>query len=302
MISVLVPVYGVASYIEECLVSLFEQTCQDLEYIFVDDCSPDDSIDILQRVVKRYPQRQGQVHIIRHEQNRGLGAARATALQAAHGDFVMVVDSDDVLPVTAIETLWRRQQETGADMVDGAFRQLTPEGLQAPVLPWHGSRERLLRLMLVQNVVYHQLWGRLVRRSVYTDNDINSIEGVNMAEDYAVTPRLLYCASRAWTDEVVYHYRVNAQSTFADNLTTRHIESFLRANGAVYSFMTAHDVEHRYRCALHIGLLRACAVAQRVGWDDEETARLLGYRLPRVLRHAPLYLIYLVAKRLYTLF
>ena len=82
-ISVLVPIYGVADYIEECLVSLFEQTYQDLEYIFVDDCSPDNSLQILEGVILRYPERQQQVHVIHHEYNRGLGAARATALAAA---------------------------------------------------------------------------------------------------------------------------------------------------------------------------------------------------------------------------
>ena len=82
-ISVLVPIYGVVQYIETCAVSLFEQSFDELEYIFVDDCSPDNSIDILQAVASRYPHRQQQMRIIRHEKNRGLGAARATALAAA---------------------------------------------------------------------------------------------------------------------------------------------------------------------------------------------------------------------------
>ena len=57
MVSILVPVYGVEKYIEKCAVSLFEQTCNDIEYVFVDDCSPDNSIGILEEVRKRYPER-----------------------------------------------------------------------------------------------------------------------------------------------------------------------------------------------------------------------------------------------------
>lgn len=307
-ISILVPIYGVAAYIKECLTSLFEQTYENLEYVFVDDCSPDDSIDILLRLLNHYPKRQQQVRIIHHEHNRGLGAARATALQAATGDFVMVVDSDDVLPLNAVTTLWQKQQETKADMVDGAYCRLLPEGLTSPNLPYHGTKEQMLRLMLMQNVISHQLWGRLVRRSVYTDNDINSIEGINLAEDYAVTPRLLYCSKRAYTDQVVYHYRMNTQSTFADNLARRHIESFLRANGTVCQFFKAHDTKGYYRRALHIGMIRVYHAALQVGIPSGEIAQVTGHRLAAwqnpLCSHSlsPLLrLLYLMEKRFYAL-
>ncbi len=305
-ISVLVPIYGVAQYIEACAVSLFEQTYDDLEYVFVDDCSPDASVSILEEVAKRYPQRQTQMRIIRHERNRGLGAARATALAAATGNFVMVVDSDDVVPTNAVSTLYSRQQETGADMVDGAFCLLRPSGTSAPQQPYHGDKEQMLRLMLLQNTVSHQLWGRLVRRSVYTDNDINSIEGINLAEDYAVMPRLLFCASRAYTDEVVYYYRINEQSTFADNLTRRHILSFLKANAAVCRFITEHDAKRQYRHALAIGMLRTFYAAGKTGMRVDEIAEMCDYQpglfvrlLTRPTLLPVLKWVYLVEKRLY---
>ena len=307
-VSILVPVYGVARYIEECAVSLFEQSYADLEYIFVDDCSPDDSVSVLRSVMERYPLRQHQVRIIRHEHNRGLGAARATALEAATGDFVMVADSDDRLPSDAVAILCRRQRQTGADMVEGAFCQLTPQGVTPPFLPYHGAEASLLRLTLLQNVVFHQLWGRLTRRSVYTDNGINSIEGVNMAEDYAVTPRLLFCCRRAWTDEVVYYYRVNGDSTFADNLSRRHIVSFLRANEAVRAFLMRRDTQGRYRVALSIGMMRVFHAALSAGMSYTDAEAICHYHLSgwqRVLCRKPLLpalrLAYLVAKRVYTL-
>ncbi len=306
-ISIMVPIYGVAQYIEECLVSLFEQTYADLEYIFVDDCSPDNSMTLLEQVAERYPQRQSQIHVLHHDHNRGLGAARATALQAATGDFVMIVDSDDVLPTDAVTKLWKQQQISGADMVDGAFCQLTSSGLSSPILPYHGPKEKMLRLMLLQNVVFHQLWGRLIRRSIFTDYDIHPIEGVNMAEDYAVTPRLLYCCNRSSIDDIVYYYRINEQSTFADNLTNRHIVSFLKANGAVYQFIIAHDLTKQYHKPLQIGMLRVYHAALSTGMNRKDISQLCGYRLPLWLHPfcfrpmlPMLRLLYLVTKRLYT--
>ena len=96
-VSILVPVYGVEKYIERCARSLFEQTYENLEYIFVNDCTPDKSMEILMRVMEDYPNRKGNVRIFHHEHNRGLSAARNTALDAATSPFVTHVDSDDYL-------------------------------------------------------------------------------------------------------------------------------------------------------------------------------------------------------------
>ena len=102
-VSILVPVYGVEKYIEKCAVSLFEQSYEDIEYIFVNDCTPDRSIEVLRATIARYPQRQKQVVIIDHDVNRGLGAARHTATEwAATGELVMHVDSDDYLMPHAV--------------------------------------------------------------------------------------------------------------------------------------------------------------------------------------------------------
>ena len=66
-VSILVPVYGVEKYIGKCAESLFSQTFQDIEYIFVNDCTPDHSIDLLQEILMRYPERKEQVKIIHHK-------------------------------------------------------------------------------------------------------------------------------------------------------------------------------------------------------------------------------------------
>ena len=95
MVSICIPIYGVEKYIERCAISLFEQTYQNIEYIFVDDCTPDKSVEILKSVIERYPNRKPYVRIIKHKKNRGLGSARNTAVDAAKGEFLMHVDSDD---------------------------------------------------------------------------------------------------------------------------------------------------------------------------------------------------------------
>ena len=104
-VSVLVPVYGVERYIGQCAESLMEQTYKDVEYIFVNDCTRDDSIGRLNQVLERYPERRIQVRIINHEKNMGLGMARQSGLNAATGDAVVNVDSDDYVAREMIEKL-----------------------------------------------------------------------------------------------------------------------------------------------------------------------------------------------------
>lgn len=282
-VSILVPVYGVERYMEACATSLFRQTYENLEYVFVDDCTPDGSMAVLQQVMDRYPDRAGQVKIVRHEKNRGLGASRKTALAASTGDFVLNVDSDDYLTETAVERLVQRQEETGADIVTGAPAFLTPDGKLSPQQVRVLDRKRMLRLMLVQNTVLPHIWARLISRRVYTDHGIDAVEGINMAEDYGLTPRLV-CAARsvAFVGEVVYVYRKNsAASTFAEFTKPEHVKSFLMANETVRQYIQAHDEGGEYEFALETGMLNTYHIALGAGWTAAQVAEVCHYR-PRL--------------------
>ena len=99
-ISVIVPVYGVEAFLDDCMQSIFAQTHQELEILLVDDGSPDKC----PAMCDAYAAHDSRVRVI-HKQNEGLGLARNTGLAAATGDYVCFVDSDDFLPPDALETL-----------------------------------------------------------------------------------------------------------------------------------------------------------------------------------------------------
>lgn len=306
-VSVLVPVYGVEKYIGKCAESLFSQTYKDLEYVFVNDFTPDKSIEVLQSVVSKYPERQADIKIITHDRNRGSGAARHTAMDYATGEFVVFADSDDFLPVDGIEKLVRRQEQTGADLVDGAYNSFCNNAFSNMRLPYKGSH--YAELLIIQNVVSHQLWARLIRCSVFSDNNINFTEGVNQAEDYSVIPRVAFCAKRAWTDDVVYHYRIDSEGTFTDGISPKHVKSFLWANRIVADFFK--DKGKKYLYPLRVGLINASCKAVRAGKSIAEVNKALNYKPVGLLfRLSVLFLSrkstvrlarleYLVLKRLY---
>ena len=162
-VSILIPVYGVEKYIARCARSLFAQTYANIEYIFVDDCSPDNSIGLLYSIIEEFPMRREQMRVVRQDRNRGLGAARRRAMEECVGEYVMHVDSDDCVTENAVAKLVSAALATGADIVDGAYREFSSndKGDAPGVYPSHLPKEQMLKHILLQNVVGNNIWSRL---------------------------------------------------------------------------------------------------------------------------------------------
>lgn len=284
-ISILVPVYGVEKYISQCAKTLFEQTYNDIEYIFVDDCSPDNSIAVLQQVLANYPRRQHQVNIIRHEHNRGLGATRKTAFDFATGDFVMNVDSDDYLSLDAVEKLVNKQKETGADIISSSYMSHFEDGTTVPHQEPHLNKDGCLKLMLIQNTLLPHIWARLIRRNLYVEHEISSVEGINMAEDLALTPRLIHAAeSISYIEDITYYYRDDSSaSTFANHLSSKHVLSLLKANQELWVYFNKNDLKGNYLFAMEIGMLNTYHQALKAGLTKKEVAKVLSYKPQHLL-------------------
>ena len=107
MISVILPIYQVENYIDECLNSIMVQTYGDIEIICVNDCTMDNSITI----VKEYMKKDKRIRLINHSENRGLGGARNTGIDSANGEYILFVDSDDYIHKTLVEKLYHALKE-----------------------------------------------------------------------------------------------------------------------------------------------------------------------------------------------
>ena len=213
-ISIIIPVYKVEAYIEECLASVVSQ--QDagiaVECIIVDDCSPDGSMDIVRRFVDNY---QGpiQFRMLRHEVNRGLSAARNTGIDAATGDYVFFIDSDDYLMEHGLKTLVDGLlANPDADVVLGNILFLGKNVFIKRKEPFLllSKNERLSAL--VNSLITCNSWNRLVRRSVLIDHRIFFKEGI-IFEDYPWSYQLMAVVQKVLVlPQVTYYYRPNANS------------------------------------------------------------------------------------------
>lgn len=266
LVSILVPVYGVEKYIERCAISLFEQTYENLEYVFVDDCSPDKSIQVLEDVLVKYPQRINQVKIIHHSHNRGISAVRNSLVEHASGDFVFFVDSDDWVEINSVELLVKRQQEANADIVTArAYFHLPDRTVEYPDGGWQADKETALKELLRQELS-HSLWRRLIRTSLFSKNNIRLREGVNMDEDFRMIILLFYYANKVdGLDAFLYHYnRENGDSYMTKyldqcQLQDQRLESI---NGIIHFFKKRDQECHNISCEYKVkSLYRIVGIA-----------------------------------------
>lgn len=216
-VSICVPVYGVERYIERCARSVFEQTYDNIEYIFVDDCSPDHSIDILKNVIKEYPARKHNVRIVRHEHNRGLAAARNTAIDNAEGEFVLHVDSDDYIPSDYVSLLASKQSDGNHDIVVNKVVKI----INGKKNPWpievNPDKKAYLRDILSRKTVA-RVAGKLIRRSLYVDHSIRNVEGINNSEDFQVYSQLLYYANSIGVErKAEYMYDLGNSNSYSNS-------------------------------------------------------------------------------------
>ena len=226
-LSVIVPVYGVEKYIARCAKSLLEQTHPDKELIFVDDASPDGSIEVLKTVLAQYPSQQ--VSILRHEHNRGLAAARKTGLEAATGDYIVSVDSDDYLEHNALELLARKAEETDADIIgmDCWFEWNDKRSLYRG--QWSQDPKEYSRI-LVSGRTLPGVCLHMIRKSLYEQTGLLPIEGLDCGEDYVLTPRLCWFANRvARVEQPLYHYIQTNSGSIVHAISERHIRQLIQA-------------------------------------------------------------------------
>lgn len=230
-VSILVPVYGVERFIARCAESLFKQTYENIEYVFVNDCTKDGSISVLKETMRKFPERASQVRIINHERNKGLAAARNTAIAIATGDFVMHVDSDDYVDEHIVEKAVMKQRKNDADIVVIDFKRSYPGFSKIfHYSVFDNAKDYCLSVLARNNS--NSIWAKLIRRSLYTNYDISCKEGCNQGEDFQVVPRLLYNAKVVVNlQEPLYFYDCSNVDSYTNNFSkNKHDQNWMSMN------------------------------------------------------------------------
>ena len=249
-VSVIIPIYGVEKYIERCARSLFEQTLDDIEYLFIDDCTPDRSIDILKFVLEDYPQRKTQVIIHRMEKNSGQAAVRKWGMMNATGKFVIHCDSDDWVDTNMYRAMYEKAVEDELDIVlcdffrsNGEKHEIYKNGVDGLK-----SKDEYFRQLLTYRCPT-SVWTKLVKRELYTKNDL-LYPNDNMWEDFVLSIQLFYYAKKiGYLPEPFYYYYYNPSSISYSNIDKRQ-EQLMRNSAIILRFLKKEGIDVKNKDAV----------------------------------------------------
>ena len=212
-ISVIILIYNAEEYIEKCVESLLAQTLDSIEYIFVNDCSTDKSIERLRSVIQRYPERNDSIVILENEQNSGQAFSRIKGITAASGEYVIACDSDDYLPRDAYEILYDHINANQSDIVACDFYRVTDSKQVIEASDCiDTSREWIRNLLLSRKM--GALWCHLIRRSLL--KDIVKPVG-NIMEDVVILIQALLKSDKVSTIHTPLYYYVQRQNSITNN-------------------------------------------------------------------------------------
>lgn len=225
LVSVIVPVYKVEKFLERCLESICSQSLHDIEIICVNDCSPDNSAQILEK----FAQTDTRIKIVNLPVNGGLGNARNQGLNVAIGEYIGFVDSDDYIDFDFYERLYQAAKSNDADISFTEYKQNDGGNFfinyNEPGV-YHGLAEKYGALK------NGPVWVRLLRREMIENNHLSFIKGVTL-EDNPFTIKSFYYANKVVAIEgTYYNYIINSTSIMNNsrNFAIRERDSLIIAN------------------------------------------------------------------------
>jgi len=217
MISIIIPVYNVEPYIEDCLQSVMRQTYNGpLECILVDDCGTDRSMEVAEKLIDEY---NGPIkfRILHHEHNKGLSAARNTGMIAAKGDYFYFLDSDDWISDDCIEKLTQPLQHEKFDIVVGDVKVIGEDRSYPELSLSEGLyHEQGITNTFFYHGVYVMAWNKLYYKEFFLKNRLMFEEG-KIHEDEILAFELS-CVEKSFyvVESVTYFYRIRENSIVTD--------------------------------------------------------------------------------------
>ena len=241
-VSILVPIYNVEKFFSRCLESLFNQTYQNIEYVFVNDCTPDNSMVVLHNFMEKYPSRAKLVRIIENTNNCGIAIVRNTLIKNATGDYVLFVDSDDWIEEDMVEKLVDKAIQTDADVVGCDYYEDYPN--KAVLCKQHYPTDRIeamkaMTLLKIKGV----LWKLLISHDLIVKNNLSFIPEIHFGEDYIFCCKLFfYAKSISNVDEALYHYVQYNPNNYCSSNSDKRIQSFAKAIKTVETFYRENGI------------------------------------------------------------
>lgn len=210
-VSVIIPLYNAEKHLRRCCKSLFEQTLDDIEYIFVNDGSKDHSVQIVKEVLEENPNRKQSAIIIDRKINKGVSYTRQEGVNRASGDYIIHCDSDDWVEKEAYEVLYNEAITNDADIICCGFTKESANEQKTHIK--YNTPSFFSPLIFNIAPKTGSLWNKLIKRSLLIKNDIKFPIGINWGEDFCVVISCLIVSKKTiCLNQCFYHYCENGTS------------------------------------------------------------------------------------------
>lgn len=250
-VSVIIPVYNCEGYIEKCARSLFEQSLEGVEYIFINDCTKDSSIEILENVVSCYRDRE--VLIINNDTNIGPGPSRNAGIRAAQGEYIIFCDSDDFVESDAYENMYLLAKQKDADVVACGIGYYDENGECLFSELYHTNeitKESLYDLKRLEGGIHSSSCNKLVKRDFLLQHSILFANGVVMWDDLFVTILYRFFANRMCViDKPYYHYIMHPNSITHESILKQTDSQILCAR-LISDYFVGMEIDERLKRSL----------------------------------------------------
>nr|WP_297165202.1 glycosyltransferase family 2 protein [uncultured Dysgonomonas sp.] len=228
-ISIIIPIYNVSKYIERCITSVMCQTYQNIEIILVNDCTPDNSMDIVANLIDNFSTKH-EIIICNQDVNQGLSAARNTGIRKATGDYIYFLDSDDELPKDAIKKLVYLATKYNSDFVIGNVEQIYPDSVKLINVKLF-EKEYIecnseIKISFLQKKWYVMAWNKLVKSQFLFDNNLFFEEGIYHEDNLWSFQLALVAQSMSICNDTTYLYHMNP-GTISSVIRQKNIDDFV---------------------------------------------------------------------------
>lgn len=229
-VSVIVPVYNVEAYLEECLISIVNQTFNDIEIILIDDGSTDLSSDIM----NDFAQKDNRI-ITYSQMNQGVSAARNTGVSLALGEYILFVDSDDSIVENTIEIIYKKATETNADIVIGNVLYSYPDGKQIPIFQRPQELNNIHKIsgdicfmeLMELNAYPPLVYLFFIKREFITINELYFKKNIIHEDELWCIQTLFYAKCVSIIDFYYYRYRQREGSIMNSDNGLHRVKSIL---------------------------------------------------------------------------
>lgn len=223
-ISVILPTYNVSNYIDRCVQSLLSQTLEDAEFIFIDDCSTDNSLQKL----KTYTD--PRIKIIHHDVNKYTAEARNSGLKEATGEYISFVDPDDYIDNNFLQSLYNVAKTSDADIAKGIVSYDKLGSI-------HNNNK------IIEENKFHFTWNLtsgIYRNKLIKDNNLKfEVDTVCFQ-----VPAVYYANRIAITDKAIYHYTYRPDSCIHSKFTPEKWKKLnIRGADLIFDFINTHQIE-----------------------------------------------------------